>query len=118
MSDSVRGIIQGDWIGSCNATLSNGMQCRRPAGWIVLDAEGNDTPFQLCNRCKVLQDAGIAKVGIFPFVNTGTVEALPSIELSTPAEVSTETEGITEGEKESGNSTPAINPTPSGTPTS
>jgi len=114
MSDPVRGIVQGDWIGSCNATLSNGMQCRRPAGWIVLDEEGNDTPFQLCNRCKVLQDAGIAKVGIFPFVNTGTVEALPSIEVSTPTEVSTGTEG----EKESGDSTPAINPTTSGTPAS
>ncbi len=74
MPNSVRAIVQGDFIGSCNETLVNKCQCKRPASWIVLEEDGTDSPFQMCNRCKVLSENGITNMPILGVANTSTVE--------------------------------------------
>ena len=89
MPNQTRAIVQGDYIGSCNETLVNKCQCKRPASWIVLNEDGSDSPFQMCNRCKVLAENGIMNAPILPVTNTGTMEAI------LPPPASPETDPVT-----------------------
>ena len=88
MPNKTRPLINGDWIGSCNETLDNKCQCKRPASWVVLNEDGSDSPFQMCNRCKVLADAGVTNAPILPIEGTGTVQIqVPFVNPQTPEEV-------------------------------
>lgn len=92
--ETYRLLIKGEYIKSCNNMLANGCQCRKAASFVVqktisiLDEGGEetpetvqvDTPFQVCNRCKVLLEAGYPTAPIMGVVDkagrqtTGTVE--------------------------------------------
>ena len=88
MPNKTRPLSTGDWISSCNETLTNKCQCKRPASWVVLYEDGSDSPFQMCNRCKVLSDMGVTNAPILPIEGTGTVQMqLPFVNPQTPEEV-------------------------------
>jgi hypothetical protein len=79
MSESYEELKPGDYISRCNNMLANKMQCVKPGSFKVLDGDGKETGFQLCKRCKVLQEAGFGHSPIMPINETGTVEAQPEI---------------------------------------
>ena len=104
MPNKTRPLVTGDWIGSCNETLVNKCQCKRPASWVVLNEDGSDSPFQMCNRCKVLADMGVTNAPILPIANTGTVQMqVPFVNPQTPEEVEADL-AVLNGEIKNGDS--------------